>query len=285
MLGVPFVSLQNGVGSLAALKSLETLYLRGCASRDKKSLSPFAFDCPPIDLSCHSLLIRLALVNIGPESISVFSCCTVYVQLIGSYISNHPVRSAFCTDALRSILWLDKSSRVLIETPQDIPRALREASCLDCVHIVLKQWSCEVLPSALARVSVLKIVSQRIMLCVPAKVQWQCLVLWGPAQLDVAFEDMSAFVKASMTFDFLSRKPFGRSWLPLDAAMVQSKPEWVPMAKQVKYRRECADERNCSCSRDDIHMLEYEHSPGMLWEVMRCTCAACIKCLRRIGSV
>ncbi len=35
MLDVRLASLQNGVSSLAALKSLETLYLRGCASRDE----------------------------------------------------------------------------------------------------------------------------------------------------------------------------------------------------------------------------------------------------------
>ena len=162
---------------------------------------------------------------------------------------------------------------------------MREASCLDCVHIFLKEWSCEKLPSALARVRVLNIIAVRIMLCVPAKVQWQCILLWGADQLDVAFKDISAFVKAAMCLNFLSRKPFGRSWLPLDAAMVQDKPEWVSLAKQVKYRCECAEERNCSCSRDDVHMLEYESFPGKLSEGIGCTCGACIKCLRRIGSV
>ncbi len=224
-------------------------------------------------------------MNIRPEGISVSSCCAVHVQLIGNYISNHPVWCAFCIDAMRSISWLDGTSNVLIGTPLDIPRAMREANCLDCVHIFLQQWSCEKLPSALARVRVLNIVAVRIMLCVPAKVQWQCILLWGSDQLDVAFEAIGTFVKAATTFSFLSRKPFGRSWLPLDAAMVQDKPKWVSLAKQVTYRCECADEHYCCCSRDDIHMLRYEPSPGKLNELMGCTCGACIKCLTCIGSV
>ena len=57
------------------------------------------------------------------------------------------------------------------------------------------------------------------------------------------------------------------------------------MDKQVRYMCECADERNCSCSKDRMHELVYEDSPGKLREEMRCTCGACITCLRRSGFV
>ncbi len=43
MLDVKFVSLQNGVGSLTTLKSLETLHLIGYVQRHRGSEPPFAF--------------------------------------------------------------------------------------------------------------------------------------------------------------------------------------------------------------------------------------------------
>ena len=288
MLDVSNGSLQNGVGSLAALNSLETLHLKGCVQRYGESEPPFAFNCPLIGLSSLGRLRRLALVGITPEGISVPSPCAVHVTLFGNYTGSHPVWSAICIDALRSISWFDARFEVLIQTPQDIPRAMREASCLDCVDIrLIKQWSCEKLPSALARVRRLIITSERMMLCVPAKVQWQCMRLCGWDQLDVTFEDVDAFVKVPMNFLFDSHKPFGRSWLPLDKAMLQNKPKWVPMAKQLEYRCECTDERKCSRCEDKIriHALIYEESPGKLWEGMRCICGACIECLSSIGFV
>ena len=146
---------------------------------------------------------------------------------------------------------------------------MREASCLDSVQICLiKEWSCEKLPSALVRT--LTIESECIMLCVPAKVQWQSIRLCGGAQLDVKFEDVGAFVKVPMSFHFASEKPFGRSWLPLDAALVQTKPEWVSKAKQI----------NC---QDAIYSLRYEHISGMFEELRHCTCGACIACLNFPG--
>ena len=244
-------SLQNGVGTLAALLSLETLHLRGYEIRNGKS-EP-SFEWPPIDLASLSRLLRLALVDITPESILVPSSCAVHVTLFGNYTGSHPVWSAICNDALRSISLFGASFEVMIQTPQDIPRAMREASCLDFVYISsLKVWSCEKLPSALARVRKLTISSECIMLCVPAKVQWQCMVLCGWDQLDVTFEDLDAFVKVPMNFRFASLKPFGRSWLPLDNAILQNKPGWVLMAKQLEYRCECTDESKCAYCEDNI---------------------------------
>ena len=126
---------------------------------------------------------------------------------------------------------------------------------------------------------------------VPAKVQWQCLVLCGLYQLDVDFEDVGAFAKVPMNFLFLSRKPFGRSWLPLDAALVQSKPDWVSMAKQINYRCQCIYNCKYSCYTNQIRALSYEHFPGKFSEgtmsdcTVRCTCRACITCLKCSGSV
>ena len=255
MLDLQFTPLHNGLGSLTTLKSLETLHLNGYIQRQQRSEPSPAFDCPPIQLSSLSRLLRLALEDIRPEGISVSSRCAVHVTLSESYIGSHPVWSAICIDELRSISWFCASSDVLIGTLQDIPRALREASCLDVDVRLIKQWSCGKLPSALARVRRLIIISEHMMLCVPAKVQWQSMYLSGWDHLEVTFEDVDAFVKVPMNFHFASRKPFGRSWLALDAAMVQNKPKWVSMTKQVKYRCECADERKCNCSNNDMHQL------------------------------
>ena len=291
MLDVRFASLQNGVGSLAALKNLETLHLRGHIEYYRILEPPFAFDCPLIELSSLGRLRRLALVDIRTESISVSSCCAVHVKFSACYIGSQPVWSAFCVDALRSISWFGASfqASVSIVTPEDIPKAMREASCLDRVHICfIKMWSCEKLPSALARVRILTLSSERIKLCVPAKVQWQCILLYGDSELDVIFEDVVAFVNTPMNFRFVNKKAFGGSWLPLDTAMVQSKREWVPMANQVNHRCECADELNCNCSKDEWHTLSFQHFPhteifveGMCYMA----CGACITCLRGTGSI
>ena len=291
MLDLRFVSLENGVGSLAALTRLETLHLRGHLDDDRILQPPFVFDCPPLVLSSLSRLLRLALVGIRPESIFVSSCCAVHVKFSACYIGSHPVWSAFCSDALRSITWFGASSQAdaSIVTPQDIPRAMREASCLDRVHIhFIKMWSCEKPSSALARVRILTLSSERIKLCVPAKVQWQHILLYGDSQLDVIFEDVVAFVNTPMNFSFVSKKPFGRSWLPLDTAMVQSKRKWVPMADQVKYRCECEDELKCNCSKDEWHELRFKQFPGIKLfaeEMCSAACGACITCLRGIGSI
>ena len=221
MLDVHFAPLHNGVGSLTSLASLETLHLEGHTNTYG---SPAAFDCPPLQLSCLSRLRRLALVNVIPEGISVSSCCAVFVKHFGTYISNHPFWSALCIDSpcLRSVDWADLSYQVTIGTPEDIPRAMREASCLDRVNLsLLKKWSCERFPPALARVRKLIIHSESIILSVPAKVQWQYILIYGWAHLNVVFEDVGAFAKVPMNFSFSGKKPFGRSWLPLDAAMVQ----------------------------------------------------------------
>ena len=287
MLDVRYASLETGVGSLVALKSLETLRLAGrVRSKYERSEPP---KCPSIELSSLSRLLRVALVAITPGSISISSCCAVHVKLIGTYSGSHPVWSAFCIAALRSISWIDTRSHVSIGTPQEIPRAMREASCLDNVYISLSgQWSCENLPSALARVRRLTIKSERIMLCVPAKVQWQQIYLTGRAHQgldDVKFEDVDAFVKVPMNFHFGSYKPLGRSWLQLDAALVKSKPEWVSKAKQITHRCVCADKCKCVRYRDYIYELTYEHFPGKSDGFMHCTCGDCIDCLRRIGSL
>ena len=123
------------------------------------------------------------------------------------------------------------------------------------------------------------------MLCVPAKVQWQCMLLCGWDQLDVTFEDVDTFAKVPMNFRFASLKPFGRSWLPLDNAMLRNKLKWVSMAKQLEYRCECTDEGKCGYCEDNIQELVYEEFPGKLWEGMRCTCGACVNCLSSIGFV
>lgn len=300
MLEVHCDSLQRGLGSLAALKSLETLQLKGDGIPDasdshdaayfaelegEEPIFTFRFNCPSIDLSSHTRLRSLALVNITTEGLFVSPSCEVHFDLTGRYFDKHPVWSIICIDALRSFSWEDIESDVWIKTPQDIPKAMREASCLDCVHISdLGRWICEELPSALACVRVL---TMDIMLCVPAEVHWQCVYLHGWNELVVTFEDPGTFARMPMNIRFkTSEEPLGREWLPLDAALVLSKPDWVSKSEQLKYKCEC--EGACGCKRDCgryIYELSYEHLPVDFGKFTGCTCGACITCLERDRNI
>ena len=91
----------------------------------------------------------------------------------------------------------------------------------------------------MAHVRILTIKAESTHFYVPAKVQWQYVELCGYDHLDVIFEDVNAFAMVPMNFLFLSWKAFGRSWLPLDAALLQSKPNWVSKAKQINHRCQC----------------------------------------------
>lgn len=304
MLVVRCDSLRSGVGSLSTLISLETLHLTGYGGskaqwyRGSKPDSD-AFDCPPLELSPLSCLRSLVLVNITAEGISVSSSCVVHVNLTGNHDVKHPVWSAICIDALGSVTWCDVNAFAWVETPQHIPMAMREASCLDCVRIYgVMQWSCEALPSALACVRILCISASRIIFCVPAKVQWQFLSLNGSNQLDVTFEDVDAFARMPMDFQFecfRSDQPFGREWLPLDAALVRNKPNWVSKCKQLEHRCQCADkcecgggpECKCVCDEHDICELSYKQFPGHDEDLkfMGCPCGACIHCLEEDGKI
>ena len=72
MLDVRFVPLHDGMGSLVALKSLETLHLKGYVGLEPQ----VDFDCPPIELSSLNRLLRLALVNIrSREHFCTFFLC------------------------------------------------------------------------------------------------------------------------------------------------------------------------------------------------------------------
>lgn len=178
-----------------------------------------------------------------------------------------------------SISWFD--SDVWIDTPQGIPRAMREAICLDCVSLCEVEWSCRELPLALARVRILIIESDCIVLCVPTEVQWQCIHLNSWDHLDVTFKDVGAFARLPMNFHFESNRSLRHEWLPLDAALVQSKPDWVSKAKQLKHECECADKCKYNCDKYEICVLSYEHFPGKSTEFLRCSCGACIACLER----
>ena len=119
MLDVKYVSLHDGMDSLIALKSLMTLHLKGCVSRFGESEPPWPVKCPHIELSSLTRLRRLALVDITPEGVFVSPCCAVHVHLFSSSKTIHPVWSAICIDALRSVSWFDPCCHVSIVAPSD----------------------------------------------------------------------------------------------------------------------------------------------------------------------
>lgn len=88
-------SLQSGVGSLAALKSLETLQLKGHGNLDAHDDSsdahfaqgeelPTAFNCPPLELCSLSRLRSLVLADITPEGITVSSVWSMLTSFMDS---------------------------------------------------------------------------------------------------------------------------------------------------------------------------------------------------------
>ncbi|BDA51177.1 hypothetical protein COCOBI_18-0530 [Coccomyxa sp. Obi] len=289
MLSVHCYALLSGANSLTALQSLETLQLRAYGFSDVQYWcgapdfgSEGWFDCPALELSSLSRLHSLALENITAEGTIVSLSCAVHVCLFGHHRVGHPVWSVISIDALRSIEWQDIGCNANIVTIEDIPRAMQEASCLDCVKIHdVGGWRSKELPSALAHVRILTIKSGCIDFHVPLNVRWQCICLSARAVLDVTFEDVGAFARMPIKFCFeidvdagIMGGALGHEWLPLDAALVQSKPDWVSKAKQLEHECECEGE--CDCDEDEIYQLLYEQFPGKFEQLMRCTCGACM---------
>lgn len=99
-------SLQAGLGSLTALKSLETLQIRGYKGDGEHSGDIYGqalLDCLPLELENLPLVRSVALTGITPYGMHVRNGCRVHVGMSGYMSARHPLWHDLSSDSVRSL--------------------------------------------------------------------------------------------------------------------------------------------------------------------------------------